>query len=151
MGLDQFAYKMKFTPSKEVDFTSEIEDKRAIIQKQIEENGTGQVAGEIFLDGDIREEEIHYWRKHPNLQGWMENLYREKGGEDPAFNCVPVLLTAEDLKRLKKDIEERNLPETSGFFFGSSHDDDATDDLEFIADALKAIEEGYTVYYSSWW
>ncbi|ODR91767.1 hypothetical protein A8M32_08600 [Sinorhizobium alkalisoli] len=23
---------------------------------------------------------LHYWRKHPNLHGWMERLYREEGG-----------------------------------------------------------------------
>jgi hypothetical protein len=25
-------------------------------------------------------EELYYWRKHPNLHGWMEALYRLKGG-----------------------------------------------------------------------
>ena len=31
--------------------------------------------------------ELAYWRKHPNLQGWMQDLYHEKGGEDE-FNCL---------------------------------------------------------------
>ena len=31
-------------------------------------------------------EQIHYWRKHPNLHGWMEDLYRAKGGA-AEFNC----------------------------------------------------------------
>jgi hypothetical protein len=79
-------------------------------------------------------------------------VYREKGGRDGDFNCAPVLLNAEDLKRLKKDLKEKNLPETSGFFFGTSDDDDdVKEDLKFVKDALKAIEEGYTVYYSSCW
>jgi hypothetical protein len=150
MGLDQFAYKMKYKPSKEVDFAEELEE-GAVRQRIIDENQTGQIAGELFVDGRIEEEELHYWRKHPNLQGWMENLYREKGGQDGDFNCAPVLLNAEDLKRLKKDLKENNLPETSGFFFGTSDDDDVKEDLKFVKDALKAIEEGYTVYYSSWW
>ena len=25
-------------------------------------------------------EELYYWRKHPNPHGWMEQLYRKKGG-----------------------------------------------------------------------
>jgi hypothetical protein len=29
--------------------------------------------------------EFHYWRKHPDLHGWMERLYREKGGIDRSF------------------------------------------------------------------
>jgi hypothetical protein len=24
---------------------------------------------------------LHQWRKHPNLHGWMEELYRAKGGQ----------------------------------------------------------------------
>ncbi|ASY66520.1 hypothetical protein SJ05684_b55380 (plasmid) [Sinorhizobium sojae CCBAU 05684] len=30
---------------------------------------------------------LHYWRKHPNLHGWMEHLY-PRGGKDAIFNCV---------------------------------------------------------------
>ena len=26
--------------------------------------------------------ELAYWRKHPNLEGFMSDLYYEKGGED---------------------------------------------------------------------
>ena len=44
------------------------------------------------------EHEIAYWRKHPNLQGWMEQLWREKGGEGE-FNCVDVELTLDDLEQ----------------------------------------------------
>jgi hypothetical protein len=32
--------------------------------------------------------ELHYWRKHPNLHGWMEQHYREKGDSAKSFNCV---------------------------------------------------------------
>ena len=35
---------------------------------------------------------IHQWRKHPNLHGWVENVYRRKGGSQE-FNCTPVQLT----------------------------------------------------------
>jgi hypothetical protein len=30
--------------------------------------------------------ELHYWRKHPNLHGWMEALYYAKGGTVKPFN-----------------------------------------------------------------
>ena len=97
------------------------------------------------------DKEIAYWRKHPNLQGWMEQLYREKGGED-VFNCVDVELTFEDLEQLEASIEGAELPDTQGFFFGKNSDVYYREqDLAFIADASEAIEQGYKVVYTSWW
>jgi hypothetical protein len=122
MGLDMFAYKAKnFTPSTPIDFRSSDEG-----------------------------EEFFYWRKHPNLHGLMERIYREKGGEDE-FNCVNVSLTSEDLDSIEKAVNENALPETSGFFFGQSYDEDKVRDLEFIKAAREALAEGFTIWYSSWW
>lgn len=97
-------------------------------------------------------EELHYWRKHHDLHGWMENLYRSKGGLEQ-FNCQKVMLTEEDLDELEKDVISYNLPKTTGFFFGDNPPDEeaVNDDLLFIAKARKAIEEGKIVYYDSWW
>ena len=97
--------------------------------------------------------ELFYWRKHHDLHGWMENLYRDKGGDKPDFNCVPVRLTLKDLDNLEKDLQSKLLPETTGFFFGNNPPDDESleDDLEFISLAREAIEAGDAVYYDSWW
>lgn len=97
--------------------------------------------------------DFFYWRKHPNLHGWMEKLYREKGGTEKVFNCVDVELTLEDLERLHKDVTEGNLPFTSGFFFGESFNDEeeVKKDLRFISEARAWIESGDKVCYSSWW
>lgn len=100
---------------------------------------------------DTPSDELHYWRKHPNLHGWMEDLYREKGGKEDVFNCVNVKLDEEDIDRLEEDIKDENLPFTQGFFFGESQPEDKEDDLEFIRKAREAITEGYDVYYTSWW
>ena len=95
--------------------------------------------------------ELAYWRKHPNLQGWMEELYREKGGEQE-FNCVDLELTLEDLDALEGSLDEEALPETAGFFFGTDSSDHYSEaDREFIVQARAAIKQGYTVIYSSWW
>lgn len=123
MGLDMYAYKTKAKPETETDFSTI----------------------------NFNEQEIHYWRKHPNLHGWMENLYYNKGGERDSFNCVPVELTLDDLKALYEDIKTNNLPQTGGFFFGQTDGSETEDDLQFVEKALTAIDEGYTVYYSSWW
>jgi len=95
--------------------------------------------------------ELSYWRKHPNLQGWMEELYHEKGGSQD-FNCVDLELTLGDLDALEETLDEEALPETAGFFFGSNADDHyAEQDREFIREARAAIKQGYTVIYNSWW
>ena len=95
--------------------------------------------------------DLAYWRKHPNLQGWMQELYYEKGGEGE-FNCVDVELTLEDLDALEESLDDEALPETVGFFFGADADDHyAEQDREFIREARAAIKQGYTVVYSSWW
>lgn len=95
--------------------------------------------------------ELHYWRKHPNLHGWMEQLYFEKGGTEDCFNCVGLVLIADDLQKLETVIRENSLPETTGFFFGNTDGSEIDDDLAFIAKAREAIADGYTVYYCSWW
>ena len=92
-----------------------------------------------------------YWRKHPNLHGWMDALYREKGGEDAEFNCVPVQLTAEDLDALETAVSEGSLPHTEGFFFGRSTGDEKDDDLAFIAKAREVLASGESLFYVSSW
>ena len=95
--------------------------------------------------------ELAYWRKHPNLQGWMEDLWLTKGGEGE-FNCVDLELEIEDLDLLEQSLDESALSETVGFFFGANSDDHyAEQDREFIREARAAIKQGYTVVYNSWW
>ena len=95
--------------------------------------------------------ELGYWRKHPNLQGFMQELYYDKGGEGE-FNCVDVELTLEDLESLEETLDGNALPETQGFFFGENSDEHyAEQDRDFIVAARAAIGKGYTVVYSSWW
>ena len=116
-----------------------------------EKLGEAQVDFEIDFDEAV---ELHYWRKHPNLHGWMQQLYVEKGGaeRDPVgFNCVPVRLEEADLDRLETAIRAGNLPETSGFFFGASDGSEWQGDLGFIEKARSALLEGDAVLYSSWW
>jgi hypothetical protein len=103
---------------------------------------------------DSTREEMHYWRKHNALHAWMEALYRRKGGDAPTFNCVYVRLTLEDLLELIKDIQNKALIPTAGFFFGSLHyydDDYASSDIEFAHKAIAEISLGNAVYYTSWW
>ena len=95
--------------------------------------------------------EIFYWRKHPNLHGWMEDLYLRKDGGEDTFNCVQLRLDAEDLDALEKAVSENRLPCTHGFFFGASDGSERADDERFIHKARDAIANGKRVYYTSWW
>lgn len=125
MGLDMSVYKVKSTK----DETQELDDEFLV------NNG----------------QELFYWRKHPDMHGMMEKIYREKTGNDDEFNCVDVYLDSKDLDRIEESVERGNLPHTEGFFFGQSSPDRKEDDLEFIKKAREALKEGYTIYYTSWW
>ena len=109
MGLDMYAYRVK------------------------QEHALGDF--EIAKDENdySHVEEFYYWRKHHDLHGWMERLYRSKGGPQETFNCT--------------------LPETQGFFFGTNPPDaESLDrDLKFIQAARDILAEGDVVYYDSWW
>jgi hypothetical protein len=99
-------------------------------------------------------EQISYWRKFNALHGWMEDLYRLKGGTRHDFNCTTVRLDLKDLDRLEMDVGANKLVPRNGFFFG----DTSTiypEDLESVADFVKlsrqSIAAGKAVFYDSWW
>ena len=99
----------------------------------------------------VKPREIAYWRKHPNLHGWMHKLWNEKGHSGD-FNGDELELTFEDLDRLEYVVKHKELPGTSGFFFGNDSDDHyRADDLEFIKQARSELTQGMRVFYNSSW
>ena len=95
--------------------------------------------------------EIAYWRKHPNLHGWMHRLW-ESQGNSGQFNGDELELTWEDIERLDLDIRNKKLPGTSGFFFGNDADDHyREDDLAFVRNAKAELFCGLKVFYNSSW
>lgn len=106
--------------------------------------------------GTGAQREIAYWRKHPNLHGWMEQLWHSQTGQsasdDTMFNGIELELTWEDLERLEEDVKNGRLPHTTGFFFGSDSDDYyRLQDLEFVRQARAEIFTGLKVFYNSSW
>lgn len=108
--------------------------------------------------------EIAYWRKHPNLHGWMEHLWHKKrnaegkpvveddGDIGGTFNGVELELTHEDLDDLERAVIHKQLPATSGFFFGSPSDEHYYEsDLSFIKNARAELFFGLKVFYNSSW
>jgi len=96
--------------------------------------------------------EIAYWRKHPNLHGWMEKLAERKNLQYESFNGVEMELTAEDLDEMERAVTHGQLPSTTGFFFGNEADDHYREsDLQFIKNARAELFFGLKVFYNSSW
>jgi hypothetical protein len=140
MGLDQYAYVAA----------------RANQRSDYYNTGDWDSDSKEYVNANVENpREIAYWRKHPNLQGWMETLWRSRNtdpSEDPAFNGVELELTWEDLDQLEKDIRDDQLPYTQGFFFGEPSDDYyKQQDLDFIKNARAELFLGLKVFYNSSW
>ena len=106
--------------------------------------------------------ELAYWRKHPNLQGWMESLWKRRMHESnqeisesewgSSFNGIELELTMEDLDALERAVTHGQLPSTQGFFFGNDADEHYREqDLEFIRQARAELFLGLKVFYNSSW
>ena len=101
--------------------------------------------------------EIAYWRKHPNLHGWMEQLWRKKNEPglqhpDQTFNGIELELSWDDLDELERAIRHGKLPNTEGFFFGNPSDSYYYEqDLEFVNNAKAEVFLGLKVFYNSSW
>lgn len=150
MGLDQYAY-----------VTGQKGDR-----DRFYESGE-YVDGQLVNSAVPQPRELAYWRKHPNLQGWMERLWLKKLGipsnasdqfiEDKipeSFNGVELELTWEDIDQLEKDLVNGVVAglETTGFFFGDASDYHYREhDLEFCRNAKAELFCGLRVFYNSSW
>lgn len=109
---------------------------------------------EVVPAGVSKPKELAYWRKHPNLHGWMERLAKEKGLEYDTFNGVELELTWDDIDRLERDILAGQVASlgTRGFFFGDASDEHYREqDLQFIREARADLFMGLKVFYNSSW
>jgi hypothetical protein len=143
MGLDQYAYV-----AARAGQLNEWYDGAELVE-----------SGEFVNTKMTKPREIAYWRKHPNLQGWMRRLWEERGcpgvpegDTDRTFNGVELELFWPDIERLHDDIVAGRLPNTTGFFFGDHSDDHYREqDLEFCRQARAALFMGERVFYDSSW
>lgn len=101
--------------------------------------------------GLLNEEEIYYWRKHANLNGFMEKLYYAKGGEGK-FNCTPLILTKEDVKKViefESTGEEQEV--SQGYFWGKSSQSDRDESITVFTNILNSFDfDKYDLVYLCW-
>jgi hypothetical protein len=140
MGLDMYAYVGRKGQRDEYyekgDWNPEIKEFESPVDKPVE---------------------IAYWRKHPSLHGWMEQLWIQKGrpGQHSGyedFNGVELELSWNDIDDLERAVIHGKLPFTTGFFFGKPADNVYYDeDLKFCREAKAEIFLGQKVFYNSSW
>jgi hypothetical protein len=82
---------------------------------------------------------LGYWRKHPDLHGFIVNTFAD--GRD---ECQEIELSGENLRTIAEAVIGRRLPRTSGFFFGESYDTDEQrqNDLKILTRAIAWVEAG---------
>lgn len=128
MGLDMYLWGRE---SKHFDDPRVVDDK-----------GRQVVACEIDLG---------YWRKHPNLHGFIVDTFA-----DGVDECQRIALDVEDIEKIIHAINAKALPYTEGFFFGKSENTEAEAafDRKVFMEALEWIAEKpmvrRVIYQASW-
>ena len=133
MGLDMYLYGRKYIASdwKNPENTLK-EDGYRVVEKRLD---------------------VGYWRKHPNLHGFIVQEFADNVDE-----CQEIELSVDDIHKIIDAVVHRKLPDTEGFFFGKSEADDEAiqNDLQILKRALEWVTaEGNTgfrslVYQASW-
>jgi hypothetical protein len=136
MGLDMYAYVGR--PGQRDEF----------YEKSHWDEQTKELVGPVS-----KPIELAYWRKHPSLHGWMEQLWQKQNPEDMStFNGIELELTWEDIDDLERAVRHGKLPFTEGFFFGKPADNVYyEEDLKFCVNAKAELFLGLKVFYNSSW
>jgi hypothetical protein len=87
--------------------------------------------------------ELGYWRKHPNLHGYIVQVFAEGVDE-----CQDIYLDETKLERLIEDVRAGKLIPTTGFFFGRSaapgepeYEEEKEYDLRILEGALAWLKQ----------
>lgn len=95
--------------------------------------------------------ELGYWRKHPNLHGFVVQTFA-----DGVDECQDIPLTLENLETILEATEGDRLPCTTGFFFGQSYPEQKPDTIKILNEAIEWLKEnearpGRRVFYRASW
>ena len=161
MGLDMYAFKSKIEPKHPCNFRDWYHpltgEEKYYTNRKVEEGAFISVT--LDVDAPTPDEQIGYWRKYHRLHEWIReryDAYDGKEGDVCHFNQNSVELSKEMIEELRDEVKNDNLPCKSlieeGWYGGDAAQAmTKAADLVFIETALQAIEDGFYVYYTSWW
>ena len=94
---------------------------------------------------------LGYWRKHPNLHGYIVNTFA-----DGIDQCQRIELSENDIEKIVDAVARDDLPHTEGFFFGASDGSEREETLRIFRDALQWLRTTESnvfrsIYYQASW
>lgn len=94
---------------------------------------------------------LGYWRKHPNLHGYIVNTFA-----DGIDQCQRIDLSEKDIEKIIDAVARDDLPHTEGFFFGASDGSEREETLRIFRDALQWLRTTESnvfrsIYYQASW
>ena len=94
---------------------------------------------------------LGYWRKHPNLHGYIVNTFA-----DGIDQCQRIDLSENDIEKIIDAVARDDLPHTQGFFFGASDGSEREETLRIFRDALQWVRTTESnvfrsIYYQASW
>lgn len=110
--------------------------------------GLDQYLNKVTVKKEV--EEVQYWRKNNQLQGWFEENFNQE-------NCIPTVLDKDNIEMLDQllsDLTEGTLPETQGFFYGSGemNQEEIQELIQIFTDVRTDIIENDAEYeYDCWY
>ena len=105
----------------------------------------------------LQDEEVGYWRKHSDLNGYFCGIYEDRAENIETFNCIPLVLSKEDcieVLNMSKNILEGKDEVThhSGFFWGESCPEDWQDTVKIFSRVIEETDfDKEEIVYSCWW
>lgn len=99
-------------------------------------------------------EDIKYFRKHPDLHGFIADSLGYMTEYDD--NCTYYLIEEDTLHKIKvlaqKVLNDEDIEEYSGFFWGESTQEDWEETLELVNNLLEEVDfDKKSIYYSAWY
>ncbi|MCC7042820.1 MAG: hypothetical protein IT183_03095 [Acidobacteria bacterium] len=101
---------------------------------------------------EIKTLRLGYWRKHPNLHGYIVNTFA-----DGIDECQRIDLRDADIERIIEAVACDDLPHTEGFFFGVSDGSEKEETLRILRAALAWLRgepdpgNSRSIYYQASW
>ena len=132
MGLDQYIYRVRKFEGQKNFYPAPVDC--------VEESE--YLPSTIIEDSHGDNSRVAYWRKNYYINDFMKEFAKSRYTEFDAetFNCSFVQLPINVIVRLINKIATEE-----------NYEYDKEYDIQQLARAVVAIDEGYSVYYSPWW